>query len=93
MQVPHASWIIICPPVDMVIVSPAIATTDAADAAIPSTWTLTAARWLISALWMAMPSHALPPGELMWRSISSTSRWPISSTNMPAVTPQSEISS
>ena len=63
--IPDASWIISSAPRFIVTRSPAIAITDAAEAASASTVTLTVARWRRSAFMMAMPSQASPPGLLM----------------------------
>jgi hypothetical protein len=62
---PDASWIISIELGAISTRSPAIAMTEAMDAATLSTWMVTFAGWERSALAMAMPSNTDPPGELI----------------------------
>lgn len=64
MHQPEASWIINSLPRFMTIRSPAMAITEAADAASASTVTVTFALWRRRAFMMARPSQAAPPGLL-----------------------------
>jgi hypothetical protein len=84
----QGSWIISMEPTLMITSSPAMAITDAAEAAMPSTRTVTFALWARSTLAMATPSLATPPGELRWSTSSSTSRPATSFTKSAAVTPK-----
>ncbi len=78
---PDGSWIIMTAPSAMTISSPAIAITDAADAATPSTMIVLRPRWAQSAAWMAEPSVAMPP-PLLSRIVTSWSRPILASAKM-----------
>ena len=90
---PDERCTIICDPSAITTSSPAIAMTVAIEAAMPSTTTVTRARWALSEFMIAMPSQTDPPGEFRCTSISSTSRASSSDTKSRAEKYQPPIAS
>ena len=86
---PEASCTIISAPRFITTRSPAMATTEAAEAASASTVTVTRARWRRRAFMMVRPSQAAPPGEDRKTSSSSTSRASILRARSAGVVPES----